>query len=428
MKQVLIKLFSRFLIFFVIVTVLALFLISSLEYNWDRKNKDILAAYWVQNLYGVIRNDVLDVKLLKLINPELLMQQANQAINITITDNNHNKIYSFSTIFDEHESDIRSFPIISNKMDIATVTIRFPDYKWLNAATVELALLFSCLPSFFYCVVLWYNNRKRQRSLLEICYLLETASTNQKVLNWNSEELIQNIKTGISELTVTLDNLKNISKNMVADFAHELRTPISIIRVKLESRIENQEILSTEEMYLLLEELYRITKMIKDLQNLSLAESGNLTLNKIWFSLQELIEHILELLEAYADDKGIEVVLKLEQHLSIYADRDYIKQVFMNLIYNALQHSSQSIIIEGRMEGAMIFVKLIDDGDGIELEEMPYVFERFYRSRESNNSNGMGLGLAIARSLLSAHTGSVEVESIWGEGSTFIIKLPVFKE
>lgn len=246
----------------------------------------------------------------------------------------------------------------------------------------------------------------------------------------------------LARLEARLHLLERVRKTMVADIAHELRTPIAIVRAKLENALLREEPVPPEQVVLLHNEIYRVSKLIRDLNALALAEAGRLPLERSWFSLKEMMELLVETFRPEAEEAGIAVILSgFDSPYSVYADRERLQQVFVNLLGNALRYARSSIVIACVQDDAHIRVAVRDDGVGIEEEDLPYVFDRFYRSPRASAPDGgrsaaadggrpagLGLGLAIVKEFVQAHGGSVSVESRWNEGSVFHVTLPVFRE
>jgi signal transduction histidine kinase len=238
----------------------------------------------------------------------------------------------------------------------------------------------------------------------------------------------------LARLEARLYLLERVRKTMVADIAHELRTPIAVVRAKLENALLREEPVPPEQVVLLHNEIYRVSKLIRDLNALALAEAGRLPLERSWFSLKEMMELLVETFRPEAEEAGIAVSLSgFDSPCSVYADRERLQQVFVNLLGNALRYARSTIVIACAQDDAHIRVAVRDDGVGIEEEDLPYVFDRFYRSprasaQDGGRPAGLGLGLAIVKEFVQAHGGSVSVESRWNEGSVFRVALPVFRE
>ena len=230
----------------------------------------------------------------------------------------------------------------------------------------------------------------------------------------------------VNHLAVSLDTLEKLRKRLTEDVAHELRTPITILQSYIEAMTDGIWEASPERLQSCYEEVVRIGKLVGDLESLAKIEGENLNLNKQRMDLHAVIEKTVNSFEGEIENKKLNVHI-LGQHIEIFADQDRMRQVIVNLFSNAIKYS---------MEGCNITFELFetkdaagfhiqDSGIGIPKEELPYIFERFYRADKSRNrlTGGSGIGLTIVKSIVEAHGGSVMVESNRGEGSRFTITL-----
>ena len=175
------------------------------------------------------------------------------------------------------------------------------------------------------------------------------------------------------------------------------------------------------------DEILRIGKIIQDLENLAKVESDNLKLDKTQINLNELSEKAVGNFAAEIDKKKLNVSIYGESS-DTYADQNRVSQVIINLVSNAVKYTPEHGIIKIFISEDKQFVRLSvsDNGIGIPEDELPYVFERFYRADKSRNrmTGGSGIGLAIVKSIVTAHGGMVEADSHLNEGSRFVVKLP----
>jgi len=227
----------------------------------------------------------------------------------------------------------------------------------------------------------------------------------------------------------SLERLERARRDMVADVAHELRTPLTTIRGYLEAlregMIEPQEQLIDS----LHEEAMLLHHLVDDLQDLSLAEAGQLRLDRRPLSLDEVIERAVEAVGLAAAAKGVALRIDLAEDLPpVMADPQRLGQVLRNLLDNGLAHTGPGgeIVVAAGRSGEQARISVQDTGSGIPAEDLPYVFERFYRvdKSRSRTTGGAGLGLAIVRQLVEAHGGRIGVESEPGRGTWFTFTLP----
>lgn len=231
----------------------------------------------------------------------------------------------------------------------------------------------------------------------------------------------------INHLAASLETLEKLRKRLTEDVAHELRTPITIVQSYLEAMSEGVWEPSSERLNSCYEEVQRIGKLVGDLEKLAKIESSNLKLEKIKIDLYELIEKTAHSFQSEAVNKGQEIRVE-GIHSEILVDQDRMKQVVVNMISNAIKYSKEggtiTLSVFETKDIAGFFIQ--DMGIGIPQEELPYIFERFYRADKSRNrsTGGSGIGLTIVKSIIEAHGGKVKVESSIGEGSKFTVYLP----
>lgn len=241
------------------------------------------------------------------------------------------------------------------------------------------------------------------------------------------------LKEEIGGLIRRNHQLETVRTRMVADIAHELRTPIAIMRATLDQALHSGAPLKMDKLAVLHDETLRLSRLVRDLQELALAESGHLPLLKSWFSLTELAGEVLETLSADGEEHGMRHTLTGLPDVTMYGDRGRIKQLFINLVGNAFRHARSQVTVDVTLAGSVIEVTVNDDGLGIEEEELDHVFDRFYRGAATakegrERGTGLGLGLAIVREFARAHGGEATVRSRYGEGACFLVTLPVMKE
>lgn len=242
---------------------------------------------------------------------------------------------------------------------------------------------------------------------------------------------IQEALDRIGGLAQRVERLETVRRSMVADIAHELRTPIAVMRTQLDNAIQDGRPLPLARAVSLHDETLRLTKLVRDLQELSLAESGHLPLSKSWFSLTELTGTVAETLVVATEEKSIQTSIDMDRDIRIYADETRIRQIIINLIGNALQHARHKLWIKVQLGEGQAELTVTDDGIGIEEEELAFVFDRFYRgsthTHARGRSSGLGLGLAIAKQFAMAHGGALSVSSHYGQGAAFTLYLPIIE-
>jgi signal transduction histidine kinase len=234
-------------------------------------------------------------------------------------------------------------------------------------------------------------------------------------------------------MAATLEQAEQSRRQLTADIAHELRTPLTIIEGTVEGILDDVFEADSEHLNSIKEQTLLLTHLINDLRDISLIESGQLTLNFQPTDIVDLVKRVVTGFKPNAGEKNIQLDMSSSiESLEIEVDPVRMEQVISNLLRNAIRHTPEggtiSVIINRAATGVELSVS--DTGEGIAAEDLPHVFERFYRSgtSRSRKEGGTGLGLAIVKQMVEAHGGSVSVESTHGKGSTFGISLPGPKE
>jgi two-component system phosphate regulon sensor histidine kinase PhoR len=228
-----------------------------------------------------------------------------------------------------------------------------------------------------------------------------------------------------------LKKLEQMRKDFVANVSHELKTPITSIKGFSETLLDGaMNDKDTLEYFLsiILKESDRLQSLIEDLLDLSKIEKQGFKLNPEYFEISGILEEIFVILKGKAKEKEIELIMNRPQKdLFLFADASRVKQVFINLINNAIAYTPAGGEVKVDVEevGEEIVIVVSDTGVGMEQEEIPRIFERFYRvdKARSRNSGGTGLGLAIVKHIVEAHHGTISVKSRLNNGTTFTVKL-----
>jgi signal transduction histidine kinase len=240
---------------------------------------------------------------------------------------------------------------------------------------------------------------------------------------------VRELAIAFNAMTEELARADELRRNLTADVAHELRTPLSVIRGKLEGVLDGVYPCTPEHLAPILEEIRLLARLVEDLRLLSLVEAGKLPLEMQATDIGALLRDAQVNFGPQAADRGVTLALDLPSELpEVMADRRRIAQVLGNLLTNALRHtpSGGRVTLSATASGEMIKVTVTDTGPGIPPEDLPYIFERFWRGEKSRSraGGGAGLGLAIAKQLVEMHGGTMDVDSTPAEGSKFWFSLP----
>lgn len=268
------------------------------------------------------------------------------------------------------------------------------------------------------------------RALTAATQAMAAGDLNQRV-EVDRQDEIGNLARSFNTMSADLARASQIRKQMTADLAHDLRTPLTILRGYLEGLQESQ-VTGTPGLYTLMhEEVLHLQRMVEDLRVLSLVDAGELSLNRRVVDPRALLERTGLLYVVAAEQQGIQLRVEAAETLpSILVDTDRLTQVLNNLVSNALRHTPKGKIVLGAQASAgQVYLSIRDTGSGIAAADMPFVFDRFYRGDKSRqrreDGDSSGLGLAIAKAIVEAHGGTIQVESTVGKGTTFTLALPV---
>ncbi|MDD3174150.1 MAG: ATP-binding protein [Herbinix sp.] len=266
--------------------------------------------------------------------------------------------------------------------------------------------------------------------------ILKTVEVTKQIADGNYEVRLEEdtntielnmLVDSINHLAVSLETLEQLRKQLTEDVAHELRTPISILGSYLEAMTDGVWEPTEERLGSCYDEVMRMGKLVGDLEKLAKIESQNLKLDRQWIDLYEIVDKIVHNFQGEIANKQLQVSID-GPHTSLMADQNRLSQVVVNLISNAVKYSKEgssiSVILFETEDTAGFHVQ--DHGIGISEEELPYIFERFYRADKSRNraTGGSGIGLTIVKAIVEAHGGRVSVESNRDEGSKFTVILP----
>lgn len=233
-------------------------------------------------------------------------------------------------------------------------------------------------------------------------------------------------------MTSSLEQAEQLRQQLVADIAHELRTPLSVIQGNLQAMLEGVYPLEPAELAIIYDETLLLSRLVADLRELAQADAGQLRLNLQPVDLSPLVEHAVAVFAEQAEAANVHINTNVVENLPpVLADGDRVRQVLHNLLLNALRYTpvGGAITISAALATSAdyIEVSVADTGSGIAEEDLPHVFGRFWRADRSRarDRGGSGLGLAIVERLVVAHGGRIGVESTLGEGSRFWFTLPV---
>jgi signal transduction histidine kinase len=254
----------------------------------------------------------------------------------------------------------------------------------------------------------------------------------QRVRVEGSAEMIE-VARAFNEMTTALGESERQRQNMVADVAHELRTPLSVLQGNLRAILDDVYALDKAEISRIYDESRLLSRLVDDLRELAQADAGQLRLNLRPTDVIQIIRSTTETLAPVAEVQEVTLSVQLPDGLpAAHADPDRVAQVLRNLLVNALRHTAPggSVKVMTSLTDDAVEIAIADTGEGIAPEDLPHIFERFWRAdrarvRDNRLAAGTGLGLSVAKSLVEAQGGRIWAESTLGQGSTFRFTLPL---
>lgn len=246
-----------------------------------------------------------------------------------------------------------------------------------------------------------------------------------------SQDELGELAASFNQMSADLARANELRRRMTADIAHDLRSPLTVMAGYLEALRDGVLQPSPERFETMHQEALHLRRLVEDLRTLSLADAGELTLNREPVPPELVLEQSADVYRHQAEQQGIALSVQSEALLpEINVDPDRMAQVLGNLLSNALRYTPAGgqIVLGAREKGASVQLTVQDTGQGIEPDALPRLFDRFYRGDGARPTDGgeSGLGLAIAKSLVELHGGVISVESRLGQGTRFTITLPAF--
>ncbi|MBI3177310.1 MAG: HAMP domain-containing protein [Chloroflexi bacterium] len=255
-----------------------------------------------------------------------------------------------------------------------------------------------------------------------------------------SRDELGELAAAFNQMSADLKRARDLRRQMTADIAHDLRTPLSVVLGHAEALRDGVLPPTPENFNLIHDEALRLNRLVEDLRTLSLADSGELTLARFRVPPAPLLERAVAGQALRAQQQKISLQSEIAPDLpDIYVDPDRLAQALGNLLDNALRHTPAGGTVVCRLiakhdqsrQPSAVILSISDSGPGISPDDLPRIFERLYRadkSRRRDEGHGSGLGLAIAKSIVAAHDGHIWAENHPGQGATFAIELPAVPE
>ena len=283
-------------------------------------------------------------------------------------------------------------------------------------------------------VALIYTN-KRDKSLRSINKYLDKVNNGNYELKIedNGEDEISRLRNELYKTTILLrESAENSEKektnlnNSLADISHQLKTPLTSIRIMLDNIEENPN-MDEKTRNEFIEEISRqidwISSLVISLLKLAKFDAGAIIMQDTQINVKKLIDNVINNLAIMIDIKNIKIEEKIDEDVILRADYNWQLEALTNIIKNCIEHSKEDSKIKIEVENNSIFVKIkiTDEGEGIEKEDLSHIFERFYKSKQVSE-NSIGIGLSLAKTIIEKENGYIKVDSELGKGTTFEIK------
>lgn len=295
-------------------------------------------------------------------------------------------------------------------------------YNYFKNNIYRAIVLSALLVTFLIVVLSFILSKKITRPIIEIKNAaLDVAQGNyqQNIKSKGDDELTELIEA-FNLMSRKLLKLEKIRKESTSDLAHELRTPLTTIKGYLEALEDGKMKADQQTIKEMQEESQRMAILVEKLNEFANAQNKIFNLNEEKLNLTPIIKKIIKQQNSHINEKNIDLKLELEPEIYVNGDKDSLFQIFSNIIENAIKYNKNNgkIEISNTTDQDDLIIQIKDSGVGISKEDLPYIFERFYRADKSRNSKnqGTGIGLAVVKELMDAHQGKVEVES--GENGT----------
>ena len=324
--------------------------------------------------------------------------------------------------------EFHSYPLFLRGEEIGQLEVRFlPDERSLFfvARTNRLLAYSALILGVVACLLSVLLARRLSRPIVRLADAAKGISQGNLAerVEYAGSDALASLSRSFNQMANTLHLQNKLRKQICANLAHELRTPLTIMRGQLEGILDGVIANDESRLRLLLEENQRLTNIVASMEEFFQAQASALTLAPIDVPIGQLFENLARHFEVTAGAKGVRIQVETDEAGTVvHADPERLSQILINLIGNSLKATAAGggITLAGKRTPCGCVITVTDTGRGIPQEDIPLIFERFYRGKEG----GLGLGLAIVRELVDAHGGSIEVTSRPGEGTTFFIFFP----
>jgi signal transduction histidine kinase len=256
--------------------------------------------------------------------------------------------------------------------------------------------------------------------------ILTTGQTDDRVPVYGNEDAVDELSDLFNAMLARITTLIAGMRNALDHVAHDLRTPMTRLRVTAESALASSDPAKQREALSdCLEESERVLSMLTTLMDISEAETGTMKLNTSPVELAKVAAEVRDVYEDSAEASGLTLTVDMPADLVVVADRDRLRQAIANLVDNAIKYTPRGgqVEVKGERSPDAVEIRVRDTGPGIPERDLPRIFDRLYRADQSRSTRGLGLGLSLVRAYIEAQGGTVTVQSQAGKGTTFTIRL-----
>lgn len=305
-------------------------------------------------------------------------------------------------------------------------------YFWLFYGTILLLLsLFLAAIVFIGCYLYFHRQQQMIEKAISQIDLFVSGDKDARIEN-GSEGSLYKLFHGVNTLATTLNALavreqstKDFLKNTIADISHQLKTPLaslaiytSLLQDECEDKAAVREFALKSE-----KEIGRIEMLVQNLLKITRLDAGSIFMDKHIENISDMMNNLKSHFETRATQEHKEIILSGSADVTLLCDRGWLAEAVSNIVKNALDHTGfgNQIIIEWNRLPSVTQIVIKDNGSGIHSEDIHHIFKRFYRSRFSKDTQGIGLGLPLAKAIVEAHDGNITVDSVLNNGSTFVL-------
>jgi signal transduction histidine kinase len=262
--------------------------------------------------------------------------------------------------------------------------------------------------------------------IIRVTQVREGGDRNARIGSLRAPSEVRDLAASIDQMIETMDRQEQARRALVADVAHELRTPVAVLQAETEALVDHVEEPTPDQLAVLHDEIIRLGRVLDDLQSLASADAAALHLARSHCDLADIAARAADNLAVRFEASGLTLERQLRK-ASVLADADRLHQVVANLLTNALKFTPPGgrVVIATGPSGADAVLRVTDTGAGIPADELPRIFDRFWRGRRASETSGSGIGLAIAADLAAAHGGRLTAASEPAQGTQLTLTLPL---